>query len=825
MRHAHAIRFVVLILALVGSALSPAAAQPAPPPPPGVPPLALPGASDPAAWAPREGSPPAESLSVDGRPLLRFRCAFSASNEARAAWDLPLDLDLTDARGVELKLYCADPSAISGFTLYLRANGVWQSASLLAAPHEEDPSGWITIGASKGQFAPEGKPAGWGRVDMLRLAAWRGDDVDASFCVADLTRLAGHPRLALLLAEEAINRGDDAGKSIATYTRHVDRAYAAVGLAPKVLSDIDLNAASLAGVETLVIPYAPRLNARAASVANAFVDGGGGLVVFYEAPADLLRRAGIRLGDIVRPSKSGGFSEIRPAAASPALWPPSVPQNSWNIRRAAPVADGRTVAVWHDADGAPTGEPAVVVAPRAAFMSHVLLGSAGDTHARLALAMAAHVDPELARDAALVKLRRAGRIGGCADFDACIQTLREGQSGQNAEQEGAAQPDPLLDAAEQAYRNAENLIAQGEYAAAIDAATDARGRLLDAYCAAQTPRPGEFRAFWCHDARGVPPHAWDEVIAELKRAGYTAILPNMLWGGVAFYPSRVLPVAASVQGGNDPMEACVAACQRHGIACHVWKVCFNMAHNAPASFRDRMRREGRTQVRYDGSPEPAWLCPTHPDNQRLEVDALAELAAEYPIDGVHLDYIRYESSDTCYCAGCRKRFEARIGRSVPAWPASLRSDPALRDAWLDFRRAAITKVVADLRRRLDALRPGIALSAAVFPSWPSDRDRIGQDWGQWCQDGLLDFACPMNYTPNPAHWARLVERQLGWVGDAKLYPGIGVSAWPEAADIERMIAQIHAARRVGAPGFTVFQLQLTELRRILPRSAMGITRP
>ena len=103
----------------------------------------------------------------------------------------------------------------------------------------------------------------------------------------------------------------------------------------------------------------------------------------------------------------------------------------------------------------------------------------------------------------------------------------------------------------------------------------------------------------------------------------------MLWGGVAYYDSAVLPVAPEVKERGDPLAACVAACRKHGVQCHVWKVNWNMGFRAPADFAARMRREGRTQVGYDGKPEPQWLCPSHPANRQLEIAAMVEVAAKY----------------------------------------------------------------------------------------------------------------------------------------------------------------------------------------------------
>jgi uncharacterized lipoprotein YddW (UPF0748 family) len=276
---------------------------------------------------------------------------------------------------------------------------------------------------------------------------------------------------------------------------------------------------------------------------------------------------------------------------------------------------------------------------------------------------------------------------------------------------------------------------------------------------------------------------------------------------------------------GDQIDDCLRACREHGVECHVWKVNWNMSSRAPAAFRDRILREGRAQVGFDGDPRATWLCPSHPLNQRLEIDAMVEVATKYPVDGVHFDYIRYPGDETCYCAGCRERFEERLGRRVADWPGALRSgDEGLRTRWQDFRRGNITAVVAGVSQRLRATRPDVEISAAVFSNLPLHRDSVAQDWGEWCRRGYLDFVCPMDYTPDTAQFARLVERQLDWAGDVPCYPGIGLSTWDAGDPVLLLVEKIRATRELRTGGFTVFNYAAREADEVVPLLGLGITR-
>lgn len=345
-----------------------------------------------------------------------------------------------------------------------------------------------------------------------------------------------------------------------------------------------------------------------------------------------------------------------------------------------------------------------------------------------------------------------------------------------------------------------------------------------AWLAAQKPATGEHRAFWCHTARGMGGLTWDETIRFLKENGFTAVLPNLAWGGVAFYPSAVLPPAADVATHGDALAACLKACREYGVACHVWKICWHFGSATPPSFIAKMEREGRLQVSFGGRTNKGWLCPSNPDNQAMEIQAACELARR-GVDGVHLDYIRYPDAQACFCAGCRRRFERFLTRPVTNWPAAVRQEADVRRAWQAFRCETISDTVRRISERIRATAPGVEISAAVFQNPQTSPSGVGQDWLAWCRNGWLDAVCPMNYVESPALFANQVVGQREALGTAvKLYPGIGLSTWRDGSDgAIRLARQIQAVRAAGLDGFTVFNLDRHAMRA-LPLLRLGVTR-
>lgn len=332
----------------------------------------------------------------------------------------------------------------------------------------------------------------------------------------------------------------------------------------------------------------------------------------------------------------------------------------------------------------------------------------------------------------------------------------------------------------------------------------------NAYVATLPPGPpGEFRAFWCHSPNGMPGMTWDEAVKYLKDCGFNALLVNLAWGGWARF---------------DKFDEVKAACRRHGVKMHVWKVCWHMWWGGPEDALGKIERDGRCALGANGSRE-RWMCPNDPENRKSEADLFVELAKRGP-DGVHFDYIRYPDANRCFCDRCRKLFEARISRTVDGWPGAVRTDATLSKQWNEFRRETITSFVRDVSRRVRTEAPGVELSAAVVNNPVLSRDGVAQDWPVWCAEGLLDFVCPMDYVDSPKTFESLVDRQKSMVGNVRLYPGIGLSSDGAKLDTRtlRTAEQIVALRRQGVGGFVIFNFD-RHAKETLDCLARGLTRP
>ncbi len=766
-------------------------------------------------WRPMAGSPQVELVEARGKRALQMACRFAGTRIERGSWDCEVKLDLAMCDGFRFLFYCEDPSPVAWFTFYFRSGAGWYAATFGGGAS----SSWQKIAIRKENTRIEGQPAGWANVDMIRISAWRGASEDTQFLVARPGVLGGDAAVAIVRGDSAASGNPSEAESVRRYSSVMADFLERAGLSRVTISDMDVTAERLSEVRLVILPHNPSMPEEAAEQISQYLQQGGRMIACYTLPKKLEKICGLELGAHIRQKRPGRFASIRPAGKGLEGMPAVTGQASWNIRAASPEGRGSRVAAhWYDDAGEPTGEPAIVASDNCVFLTHVMLADDPRNKMQLLLAMAGHLVPELWGEACGGLIRRIGRFGPYADFAAAESAIRD----------LAAADSKALQALKEAAglrERATALASKGRHVESIGAAQQARETAVRAYCLAQKPLAKEHRAFWCHSAFGVDRMSWDEAVERLAENGFTAILPNMLWGGVAFYQSDVLPVAESVAERGDQIEQCLAACRRHGVECHVWKVNFNMGWVADREFMAAMKEQGRTQVSFDGAENARWLCPSHPANQKLEIEAMLEVARKYAVDGIHFDYIRYPGRQGCFCEGCRQRFAEAIGRKVVNWPADTRDDEEITEKWLEFRRRQITTVVRSVSERGRTIRPGLEISAAVFRNWPADRDTIGQDWSMWCERGYLDFVCPMDYTESNGQFEGMVERQLQWTGDVPCYPGIGLSTWNDPTDVCKTIEQIRITRQLGTGGFTIFNYGPAQLRDVLPLLGAGITRP
>ncbi|HBL42554.1 family 10 glycosylhydrolase [Gimesia sp.] len=755
-------------------------------------------------WQELKGTLPLAMQKSNDQNVLLLSAPFASNREIpRAGIDRQVKLDLTTPGVFSVDVKPESPDSNHQVSLYFKSGSGWYSAASSAKGNN-----WQTLQFLKSDFRSEDKPAGWNKIDTIRLVVWRETDTEPNthFQIRDLKAITNE--IVIIVPDPSQQQKDTNTTAAAD---RIEGFLQTSGINCDRISESELSTASLGKRSVAILPFNPDLSAKACSTLNQFMESGGKIFLNFHIPPALEKNLGIKKGSYFKPATPGGLSSIHLKDPQIQGLPAEVKQASWNLVTATPSGHGaRVVGQWYDEAGKPTGKPALIVSDRGAYFSHLILGDDPLQKQALLTALMGHFQPALWDSIAAATIAQAGQVGPFKTFaelrQHIVTTVTPAKSSELAARD--------LDRTTTTLDQARQMLKENQAFQSIPLARTCREKRVKIYLLTRGSPPREARAIWDHSPTGPYPGDWNRACKELSDAGFNMIIPNMLWGGLAHYPSDVLPRSTTYEKYGDQIDQCLKAARQHGLEVHVWKVNHNLS-TAPEAFVKKMRDAGRTQVSVTGEPSD-WLNPAHPENFQLEVDSMLEVVRKYPVDGIHFDYIRYPNDRHDYSDYSRQKFEADTGIKVQNWPADCYNG-TLKSQYRDWRAAQITRLVETVQREARKIRPGIKISAAVFREYPECREWVAQDWPLWAKNGYLDFICPMDYTDNDTQFRIWIEdQQKHLAGTIPVYPGIGAISSRTTLSSDRILGQVDMTRKLNAGGFTVFSLNPQTISDIIP---------
>lgn len=521
-----------------------------------------------------------------------------------------------------------------------------------------------------------------------------------------------------------------------------------------------------------------------------FVARGGRLIVCYSNSRELAQLMGVELLGYRKAPSAQAWSEMRLKENRIKGAPTAIAQVSSNILAIRPKGKSSSVlATWcNGTTGRESGEVAWVSSPQGWWCSHVLLGD-GDAHAKstFLFALCASVDPQLWSDAARKQLSECETLVSKTRIRQRIGALTSKRADRLKKQ---------LKYFEATLASAQQDLRRGRAYNAYQQLQACQTLIAELYGALQPPRAGEIRGVWDHSGVGLYPGDWPRTCRLLRDAGLTDIYINVAGAGFAHYNSHILPVSRTYHEYGDQLKVACIAAHAVGLRVHAWLLCFSTERS---SVERMMWFRQRGWLLKDDLGQPRhWLDPSNSAVQQYLLSAVAELAS-YPVDGVHLDFVRYPDGKTKLEGTAKRR-------------------------WQEQRRELITDFVQAASKTSRRKGRRVPLSVAVYGKYPSCVWSVGQDWMAWLRMGTVNFVLPMNYTEDNAKYQQWLAQQTAHSGLAKrVISGIGVTAAESRLGAINVIDQIIMAREHGTAGFALFDLDTTLRNEILPVLRLGIT--
>ncbi|TME27233.1 MAG: hypothetical protein E6I64_07055 [Chloroflexi bacterium] len=345
------------------------------------------------------------------------------------------------------------------------------------------------------------------------------------------------------------------------------------------------------------------------------------------------------------------------------------------------------------------------------------------------------------------------------------------------------------------------------------------------------------KALWVVRDKITSPGAIDDLMADATTRGIHDVVAQVRGRGDAYFGSTLEPQAEALEDpAFDPLGHLVRAGAAVGVRVHAWANVFfvwsspsgalprsseHLVRKHPAwllppdrgglpphpltlsgemgartdrpSTFDRgglpphpLTLSGEMGARTDRPATLSYLDPvggsdwegiyTDPRNTEAREHTLAvftDIVARYRVEGFHYDYVRYPQ-------------------------AAYASSPDDH--------TAVTALVREGATRLRSARPGIVISAAVFPDPDAARDRVLQRWPDWAREGWIDLLCPMAYRKDTSSVRALLTRARKAAPRTRMWGGLMAYAGER-----RLIRdQVRAAKDAGCDGAILFAYEPTQ---------------
>ncbi|MEB3197134.1 MAG: family 10 glycosylhydrolase [Candidatus Sericytochromatia bacterium] len=299
------------------------------------------------------------------------------------------------------------------------------------------------------------------------------------------------------------------------------------------------------------------------------------------------------------------------------------------------------------------------------------------------------------------------------------------------------------------------------------------------------------------------------LVQQFARAHFNVLLPEVCRRGYAIYPSQLLDRDPDFRQDLDVLQVLIREAHRRGMEVHPWIWTFRV--RSPGFGNPLLGHLPALAARAEGK-ESRFLSAAHPDARDFVLRAVEELTRHYDVDGLLLDYIRYDEAipeDEVSKTQFALAYHAQHGVYPPD---PLPADSPLRLEWQLWREQQVHTTVQEIAARARVHRPHLAISAAVFRGEAYARAAKLQNWRHWMDNAWIDWPSPMLYTGKTQE----LSRWLSWETDRHtrrnlLVPILGLHRFDQPSDLFEQWAELRAEH---VPGGFLFALGHFDLARL-----------
>ncbi|HFE65249.1 MAG TPA: hypothetical protein ENK14_12670 [Caldithrix sp.] len=351
--------------------------------------------------------------------------------------------------------------------------------------------------------------------------------------------------------------------------------------------------------------------------------------------------------------------------------------------------------------------------------------------------------------------------------------------------------------------------------------------LITSETSAQSHKKRLVRGLWVVRHTLTTPGSIDKMLQLSRQCGITDLFVQVRGRGDAYYRSSLEPKAKSIPDSTfDPLDYLLQQNRSDSIRIHAWLNVFYVwsKDSLPGDRNHIVNRNGHWLARSSVYPdllndyprsvkrahvEGLFISPLQQQAQQNFLDILSDLLRHYSIDGIHLDYIRYPGPDfdihPDVVKGFRRRYVLNPSQFLAnpesfAGKFSIAGYESFYFYWRKYLMDGLSDYVRKISDQVRKESPGILITAAVKPDIARARWDYYQDWQRWIQSGWLDYAIPMNYSPDSSIFNKRLRTYSRKIPPQKYL--IGIALYNQSSD--KAMRKIDRVTELENAGFVLF---------------------
>ncbi len=299
------------------------------------------------------------------------------------------------------------------------------------------------------------------------------------------------------------------------------------------------------------------------------------------------------------------------------------------------------------------------------------------------------------------------------------------------------------------------------------------------------------------------------LVEKLATANFNVLVPEVYRRGYTIYSSRYTERDPEFAKAPDLLRVLIREAHKHGMEVHPWIWTFRA--KSPGFGNPLLGRLPALASRTEGK-EARFLSAASPQAREYVYRLVEELADGYEIDGLLLDYIRYDEEipeDDISKTQFALEYQARHG-AMP--PDPIPKNSPLMVEWQLWREQQVNLAVQEISRLLKARHPRFPIAAAVFRGEAYSRLVKMQNWRHWSNNDWIDWPSPMLYTAKNQD----LSMWLDWETDKHtrpnlIYPILGVHRFASPDNLVQELEHLNDENTAGSMIFALAHFDMALL--------------